>query len=80
MFHRRKSAQVCGFFQGGADLREELPGWNVDTSQAIGIDPDFKEALLIAVLAVARVHNIPGNMPRVTGARELAVLGQITSG
>jgi anhydro-N-acetylmuramic acid kinase len=63
-----------------ADLREELPGWNVDTSQAIGIDPDFKEALLIAVLAVARVHNIPGNMPRVTGARELAVLGQITAG
>ena len=63
-----------------ADLREELPGWTVDTSDAIGIDPDFKEALLIAVLAAARVNHIPGNMPRVTGARELVVLGQITSG
>jgi anhydro-N-acetylmuramic acid kinase len=61
-----------------ADLKEELSGWNVDTSHAIGIDPDFKEALLIAVLAVARVQNIPGNMPRVTGARDLVVLGQVT--
>ncbi|MFC1484779.1 anhydro-N-acetylmuramic acid kinase [Candidatus Neomarinimicrobiota bacterium] len=61
-----------------ADFKEELSGWNVDTSQAIGIDPDFKEALLIAVLAAARVQNIPGNMPRVTGARDMVVLGQVT--
>lgn len=63
-----------------ADLRDELPGWKVETSDAIGIDPDYKEALLIAVLAAARINHIPGNMPRVTGARELVVLGQITSG
>ncbi len=61
-----------------ADLMEELPGWNVDTSQVLGIDPDFKEALLMAVLAVARIKGIPGNMPGVTGAREQVVLGQVT--
>jgi len=63
-----------------ADLEAELPGWEVTTSQALGIDPDIKEALLMAVLAVAHVQGIPGNMPGVTGARELVVLGQITAG
>ena len=63
-----------------ADLEAELPGWEVTTSQVLGIDPDIKEALLMAVLAVAHVQGIPGNMPGVTGARELVVLGQITAG
>lgn len=62
-----------------ADLAAELPGWEVVTSQVLGIDPDFKEALLMAVLAAAHVRGIAGNMPGVTGARELVVLGQITS-
>lgn len=61
-----------------ADLAEELPGWSVNTSQILGIDPDFKEALLMAVLAAARVKGIPGNMSGVTGAREQVVLGQVT--
>ncbi len=63
-----------------ADLQAELPGLEVTTSQVLGIDPDIKEALLMAVLAVAHVQGIPGNMPGVTGARELVVLGQITAG
>lgn len=63
-----------------ADLEAELPGWEVTTSQAQGIDPDTKEALLVAVLAAAHVQGIPSNMPGVTGARELVVLGQITAG
>ena len=63
-----------------ADLEAELPGWEVTTSQVLGIDPDIKEALLMAVLAVAHVQGIPGNMPGVTGARRLVVLGQITAG
>jgi anhydro-N-acetylmuramic acid kinase len=63
-----------------ADLEAELPGWEVTTSQVLGIDPDIKEALLMAVLAVAHVQGMPGNMPGVTGARELVVLGQITAG
>jgi len=63
-----------------ADLEADLPGWEVATSQVLGIDPDFKEALLVAVLAVACVQGIPGNMPGVTGALRLVVLGQITAG
>ncbi len=63
-----------------ADLEADLPGWEVATSRVLGIDPDFKEALLVAVLAVACVRGIPGNMPGVTGAPRLVVLGQITAG
>jgi anhydro-N-acetylmuramic acid kinase len=63
-----------------ADLEAEHPGWKVVTSQELGIDPDFKEALLMAVLAMAHVERIPANMPRVTGARTPVILGQITTG
>jgi anhydro-N-acetylmuramic acid kinase len=61
-----------------ADLNDELPGWEVSTSQVLGIDPDFKEAFMIAVLAAAHIRRIPGNMPGVTGASDLVVLGNIT--
>ncbi|MEE9163036.1 MAG: anhydro-N-acetylmuramic acid kinase, partial [Candidatus Neomarinimicrobiota bacterium] len=60
-----------------SDLQAELPGMQVVTSQELGIDPDLKEALLMAVLAVAHVEGVPGNMPGVTGAREEVVLGQL---
>ncbi|UCD39144.1 MAG: anhydro-N-acetylmuramic acid kinase [Fidelibacterota bacterium] len=62
------------------DLGNALPDWELATSQELGIDPDIKEALLIAVLAVARIQEIPANMPGVTGAGDTVVLGQITSG
>ena len=62
-------------------LMEEIRNWtkliNIKTSNDIGINPDMKESLLMAVLGVARVANIPGNMPSVTGAKELVVLGDI---
>ena len=63
-----------------ADLQAELPTMKVVTSLEIGIDPDFKEALLMAVLAVAHVQGIPANMPGVTGAKRKVVLGQLTPG
>jgi anhydro-N-acetylmuramic acid kinase len=42
-----------------------------------GIDSDMKESLLMAVLGVAYINNIPSNMPSVTGAKKLAVLGKL---
>ncbi len=58
------------------DLAAELPGWRIADSKALGVDPDFKEALLMAVLAAANVEGIPTNMPGVTGARNMVILGQ----
>ena len=60
------------------DLRSLLPGWQVMGSDRLGIDPDLKEALLMAVLAVAHVEKMHGNMPAVTGASQTTLLGQLT--
>ncbi len=72
---------VCG---GGAHngalmrrLAAHLPGMRVTTSTALGIDPDWVEALAFAWLARQTVHRAPGNLPSVTGARGPRVLGAI---
>ncbi|MBS0194601.1 MAG: anhydro-N-acetylmuramic acid kinase [Proteobacteria bacterium] len=58
-------------------LRGELPGVRVDTTAALGLDPDFVEAVGFAWLARARLRGEPGNLPSVTGARGPRVLGAI---
>jgi anhydro-N-acetylmuramic acid kinase len=58
-------------------LRAELPDSNVDTTAALGLDPDFVEAAGFAWLARARLENLPGNLASVTGARGPRVLGAI---
>lgn len=58
-------------------LRAALPGVRVDTTVALGLDPDFVEAIGFAWLARARLENLPGNLPSVTGARGPRVLGAI---
>jgi anhydro-N-acetylmuramic acid kinase len=58
-------------------LRAELPDVRVDTTAALGLDPDFVEAVGFAWLARARLENHPGNLPSVTGAHGPRVLGAI---
>src|SRR5579875_200037 len=58
-------------------LRGELPDVQLDTTAALGLDPDFVEAVGFAWLARARLENVPGNLPSVTGARGPRVLGGI---
>ena len=58
-------------------LRHALPDIKVDTTAALGLDPDFVEAVGFAWLARARLENIPGNLPSVTGARGARVLGAL---
>ena len=50
---------------------------NIKTSDELGIKSDMKEALLMAVLGVARKKEMTANMPGVTGAEKLMVLGNI---
>lgn len=45
--------------------------------EALGIDPDAREAAAFALLAWARVNGIAGNLPAVTGARGPRVLGSL---
>ena len=49
----------------------------IKTSDELRIKSDMKEALLMAVLGVARKKEMTANMPGVTGAEKLAVLGDL---
>ncbi|OHE58999.1 MAG: anhydro-N-acetylmuramic acid kinase [Thiobacillus sp. GWE1_62_9] len=72
---------VCG---GGAHngalmqrIGAHLPNIRVATTAALGIDPDWVEALAFAWLARQTLHREPGNLPAVTGARGERILGAI---
>lgn len=59
-------------------LSEEFSPIKVISSDAVGIDPDMKEALGMAVLAALYFKEIPGNIPSVTGASRPVILGKLT--
>lgn len=72
---------VCG---GGvhnpvlmAALAIELPNAIVESTGAHGVSPDHLEAIGFAWLARQTLRGLPGNLPRVTGAKGLRVLGAI---
>jgi anhydro-N-acetylmuramic acid kinase len=61
-------------------IREAIPSVAVMTGEALGIDPDAKEAIAFAGLAWAFACGIPGNIPEATGARGPRILGSYTPG
>ena len=60
-----------------ARLAAHLPGVVVESTAALGLDPDFIEAAGFAWLARETLAGRPGNLPAVTGARGPRVLGAI---
>ncbi|MDX1517072.1 MAG: anhydro-N-acetylmuramic acid kinase [Woeseiaceae bacterium] len=58
-------------------LRARLQARPVDTTAALGLDPDWVEATAFAWLAMRRVHGETGNLPSVTGASRATVLGAV---
>ncbi len=60
-------------------LGVRLPNTMIETTQAVGIDPDWVEAMGFAWLGFCRLNKLPGNMPMVTGSRETVVLGDVLS-
>ncbi|MDO6708688.1 anhydro-N-acetylmuramic acid kinase [Photobacterium sp. 1_MG-2023] len=72
---------VCG---GGARnpllmdrISALLPDWYVSTTREQGVDSDYMEAMAFAWLAQRRIHDLPSNLPEVTGASRLASLGVV---
>lgn len=61
-------------------LRQLLAPASVMTHEDIGMDSDFKEALVFAVLAYETWRGRPSTLPELTGARRASVLGSITPG
>jgi len=72
---------VCGGGVHNADLMQrlaaELPGIIVQSSESAGLDPDWVEAVAFAWLAMRNLHEQPGNLPAVTGARCATILGVV---
>lgn len=56
-------------------LSELLPGWEVESTTSKGVDADYMEAMAFAWLAQRHVHQLPSNLPEVTGASRPASLG-----
>ena len=54
-----------------------LPHATVLDTGALGLDPDWVEAVAFAWLARQTLKGLPGNLPAVTGARAAQVLGAI---
>ncbi|MBD2232023.1 anhydro-N-acetylmuramic acid kinase [Phormidium tenue] len=71
---------VCG---GGSQnpvlmacLQAQLPEIVVQTTDAVGVSANYKEAIAFAVLGYWYRQGFPGNLPTVTGASRSVVLGQ----
>jgi anhydro-N-acetylmuramic acid kinase len=58
-------------------LQRRLSPATVLTTDEVGLNSDFKEAIAFAVLAYWRWCGIPGNLPTVTGAPARVLLGEI---
>ncbi len=62
-------------------LRDALEPIPVRTGEdALGLDPDAREAAAFAVMAWAHLLGVPANVPGATGARGDRVLGSLTPG
>ena len=61
-------------------IGELLPEASVLSSDEFGLPVDAKEAIAFAILADRTLHNLPGNLPAVTGARRAVILGNVWRG
>lgn len=72
---------VCGGGAHNAVLMEALAGQAgnvpVDSTAAAGFDPDWIEAIAFSWFAKQTLEGNPSNLPSVTGARRLVILGGI---
>lgn len=72
---------ICG---GGAHNKrlmakftKRLPNLRLRKTDHLGIDADWVEAIGFAWLGYCRLHQIPSNLPSVTGAARQVVLGEL---
>jgi anhydro-N-acetylmuramic acid kinase len=72
---------LCGGGSRNLYLRQRLqcclPETQIVTTDDAGVNGDYKEAIAFAVLAYWRHHQIPGNLPTATGAKQPILLGDV---
>jgi anhydro-N-acetylmuramic acid kinase len=59
-------------------LAKGLPNWRLRSTSEIGLAPTWVEATAFAWLTRQRIEELAGNLPAVTGAQGLRVLGTLT--
>ena len=59
------------------DIRDYTEISNLQTTDVLEMEPDMKETLLMAVIGVARKQGMKANMPSVTGAEKMVMLGDL---
>jgi len=60
-------------------LKHHLPDIAIESSKALGVDPDWMEAIAFAWLAKRTIDGKSANLPSVTGANGYRVLGAVYS-
>ncbi|MEA5511732.1 anhydro-N-acetylmuramic acid kinase [Crocosphaera sp. UHCC 0190] len=73
---------LCGGGSRNLYLKERIQyhcpdSTTVKITDEVGMNSDFKEAIAFAVLAYWRFSGVPGNLPKVTGAKQAMLLGEI---
>ncbi len=73
---------ICGGGVHNAFLMQRLtemtgPSFLLKTTADYGLDPVWVEAIAFAWLAQQTLHQKPGNLPSVTGAKQFTVLGGV---
>jgi anhydro-N-acetylmuramic acid kinase len=72
---------LCGGGSHNLYLRKRLqillPTAEITTTDACGLNGDYKEAIAFAILAYWRIRDIPSNLPAVTGAPQPTLLGEV---
>ncbi|MGO1575603.1 anhydro-N-acetylmuramic acid kinase [Agrococcus casei] len=63
-----------------ARLEQLLPDVRIASSSELGLEPDSKEAVLMALLGWLTAHGHAGSVASATGAARASVLGSITPG
>lgn len=63
-----------------SQLQTKLPNTPIITTDDVGLDSSFKEAIAFAILGYWRWHQHPGNLITVTGASQPCLLGDIHGG
>lgn len=76
-----KHVLICG---GGVHnsalldaIKQQLPHLQIDSTQALGIDPDYIEAMMFAWFADRAINNIPLDLSVITGAKKSSIYGVI---
>ena len=83
-FDEAQRVLLCGGGSRNSELLRRLgvhlPSTRVETTAALGLDPDHVEASGFAWLAYRALAGLDGNLPAVTGAQHSVILGAIHPG